>query len=52
MSKYRIPEEVIILVKAMYNKCTILDEGEKTEWFQVQSGIRLCHVLLPISTCN
>ena len=36
MSMYGIPEEVVILVKAMYNECAILDEGETTEWFQVQ----------------
>jgi len=30
-----IPEELIELVKAMYNNfdCAVLDEGETTEWF-------------------
>jgi len=39
---YGIPEELIALVKAMYNnfECAVLDEGETTEWFQVQSGVK------------
>ncbi|XP_078352308.1 uncharacterized protein LOC144637002 [Oculina patagonica] len=38
MSMYGIPEELIALVKAMYNnfECAVLDEGGTTEWFQVQ----------------
>jgi len=42
MSMYGIPEELIELVKAMYNnfECAVLDEGETTEWFQVQSGVK------------
>ena len=42
MSMYGIPEELIELVKTMYNnfECAVLDEGETTEWFQVQSGVK------------
>jgi len=42
MSVYGIPEELMELVKAMYNNfgCAVLDEGETTEWFQVQSGVK------------
>ena len=41
MLMYGIPEELIILVKMMYNifECAVLEEGETTEWFQVQSGV-------------
>ncbi|KAL9965516.1 hypothetical protein ACROYT_G029324 [Oculina patagonica] len=39
---YGIPEELIALVKAMFNnfECAVLDEGGTTEWFQVQSGVK------------
>ena len=39
MSIYGISEELISLTKAMYNnfECAVLEEGETTEWFQVQS---------------
>ena len=39
---YGIPEELIVLVKMMYNnfECAVLEEGEITEWFQVQSGVK------------
>ena len=42
MSMYGIPEELIILEKMMYNnfECAVLEEGETTEWFQVQSGVK------------
>ena len=42
MSMYGIPEEVIVLVKMMYNnfECVVLEEGDITEWFQVQSGVK------------
>ena len=42
MSMYGIPEELITLVKAMYNnfECAVLEEGETTEWFRVQSGVK------------
>ena len=38
MSVYGIPEELIILTKAMYNnfECAVLEIGETTEWFQVR----------------
>ena len=41
MSIYGIPEELISLTKAMYNnfECAVVEEGETTEWFQVQSGV-------------
>jgi len=36
MSMHRIPEELITLVKAMYNnfECAVLDEGETTNGFK------------------
>ena len=42
MSMYGIPEELIALVKAMYNnfECAVLAEGETAEWFQVQSRVK------------
>ena len=42
MSIYGIPEELICLTKAMYNnfECAVVDEGETTEWFQIQSGVK------------
>ena len=42
MSIYGIPEELISLTKAMYNnfECAVVEEGETTEWFQVQSGVK------------
>ena len=42
MSIYGIPEELISLIKAMYNnfECSVVEEGETTEWFQVQSGVK------------
>ena len=42
MSINGMPEELISLTKAMYNnfKCAVLEEGETTEWFQVQSGVK------------
>ena len=42
MSMYRIPKELIELVKVMCNnfECAVLDEGETTEWFHVQSGVK------------
>lgn len=42
MSIYGISKEVIGLTKAMYNnfECSVLEEGETTEWFQVQSGVK------------
>ena len=42
MSIYGIPEELISLTKAMYNnfECAVMGEGETTEWFQVQSGVK------------
>ena len=42
MSVYGIPGELIIMVEMIYNnfKCAVLEEGETTEWFQVQSGAK------------
>ena len=42
MSIYGIPEELICLIKAMYSnfECAVVEEGETTEWFQVQSGVK------------
>ena len=41
MSVYGIPEELIIMVEMIYNfECAVLEEGETTEWFQVQSGAK------------
>ena len=42
MSMYGIPEEFITLVKVMYNnfECPVLEDGETTEWFEVQSGVK------------
>ena len=42
MSIYGISEELISLTKAMYNnfECAVVEEGETTEWFQVQSGVK------------
>ena len=42
MTIYGIPEELISLTKAMYNnfECAVVEEGETTEWFQVQSGVK------------
>ena len=42
MSIYEISEELISLIKAMYNnfECAVVEEGETTEWFQVQSGVK------------
>ena len=57
MSMYGIPEELIILVKMMCNnfECAVLEEGETTEWFQVQSGVKQGCVMsgfLSFFTCN
>ena len=42
VSIYGIPEELISLIKAMYSnfECAVVEEGETTEWFQVQSGVK------------
>ena len=44
MSIYGIPEELISLTctRAMYInfECTVVEEGETTEWFQVQSAVK------------
>ena len=42
MGAYGIPRKLITMVKAMYDgfQCTVVDEGEQTEWFNITSGVK------------
>ena len=51
MSMYHIPDKYIHLIKDLYqrNECFVMVDGQETEWFSLQTGVRqdciLCHFL-------
>ena len=57
MNAYGIPRKIVPMVKALYGgfQCAVLDEGEKTEWFNITSFVKqgcVHDVRLPISPIN
>ena len=42
MRQYGIPKKMIQLVKTLYDnfQCSVIDEGDTTEWFQVTTGVK------------
>ena len=42
MRQYGIPKKIIQLVKTLYEnfQCSVIDEGNTTEWFQVTTGVK------------
>ena len=42
MREYGIPVKIVEMVKAMYEgfECAVIEDGDKTEWFFVKSGVK------------
>ena len=42
MKTYGIPEKMINLIKVFYGdfKCSVIDEGETSEWFDIKTGVK------------
>lgn len=41
MAKYGIPEKIVKMVRVFYDdfKCTVEDQGETCEWFDIKTGV-------------
>ena len=42
MLQYGIPIKLVQMVKTLYEdfQCSVIDEGETTEWFPVMTGVK------------
>ena len=47
MRSYVIPPKLVRMVQAMYkgSKCAVIDGGGKTDWFNIESGVRQACVM-------
>ena len=47
MKNYGIPKKLINLIKVFYGdfKCSVMEKGETSEWFDVKEGCNISYLL-------